>query len=230
MSLNLYQKFLYREVFCSYREKEGNEVKCTHPYSFGECDLELGPIVQEHFANIIFKPEGIKLVIKEPKKDRIGDVWKEEDLDLKIGEESNKEEIIEKVKEKTKDITKKNRKALIQRINDIFQRYEFLFENDNPPGILGEKREEKAPEEEEELFEEEEEFFAKEREELFEEEEEAPEEGVTEEVQEAPEEDLFESEEEDLFEDTIEKGEDKREGTTKKNGDEKQKSEEENEM
>lgn len=192
MSLNLYQKFLYREVFCSYREKKENEIKCTHPYGFGKCNLDLGPIVQDQFANVVFKPEGIKLVIKEPTEGRMGGIWKEEELDIKVDEENNRNEIIEKIKGQTEGITEENKKALIQRINDIFQHYEFLIEKNNPPGILGGKPEEEAAEEED-LFEEEEEFFEKEREELFKEEAEEREKEASEEL---TDEDLFESEEE----------------------------------
>lgn len=168
MALTLYQKFLYRETLCTHR-RESREArsKCRHPYGFGTCDLDVCPVVQEHFANIIFDLEGIKLVIKEPREDGIGGEWTEEILDIKVGEENNKEEVLDVVQEKTQSITDRNREVLIQRIHDIYQRYEFLEKRDNLPGILGGKREEAVFEEEEEVFKEEEELFAEEREELF---------------------------------------------------------------
>ncbi|NIQ07843.1 MAG: hypothetical protein GWO20_19630 [Candidatus Korarchaeota archaeon] len=167
MALTLYQKFLYRETLCTHR-RESREArsKCKQPYGFGTCDLEICPVVQEHFANVIFDPEGIKLVIKEPREDRIGGAWKEEILDIKVGEENNKEEVLETVQERTQSITDRNQEVLIQRIHDIYRRYEFLEKRDNLPAILGGKREE-AVFEEEEVFKEEEELFAEEREELF---------------------------------------------------------------
>lgn len=173
--MSLYKKFLYQESFCSYRQKDEEGIKCMHPYGFGVCDLELGPIVQDHFANVVFKPEGIQLIIKEPSEEMIGGSWKEEELEIQVGEENNQEEIIEEIKAKTNGITEENRTALIERVNDIFKHYEFLRENNNLPGILQEEVEEEitgAREgvEEEVLEEEEESIFEEESKELFKEE------------------------------------------------------------
>lgn len=169
MTLNLYQKFLYRETFCTHRKETREEAKCKHPYGFATCDLDICPIVLKHFANIVFTPQGIQLMTKKPKDTKIGGLWEEEELDIKVGEENNREEIITKIKEKIERCTKKNENLLIQRIKDIFQRYTFLSEHDNLPGILGGKQEKEAGEEEEEVLKEERELFKEEREDLFEE-------------------------------------------------------------
>lgn len=175
MTEDLYKLFLYRENFCAYR-KESNKGKayCKHPFGFDKCDLSIGPIVQEHFANVIFKPDGIKLVIKKPSESKIGGTWTEEELEIKADEQSNKEEIIDKIKGKTEKITERNKQMILQRVNDIYKRYEFLAEKGKLPTYLGGVPEEKPKPEkevtEEELLEEEEELFKEEGEELFKEE------------------------------------------------------------
>lgn len=175
MTEKLYKLFLYRENFCAYR-KESNKGKayCKHPFGFDGCDLSIGPIVQEHFANVIFKPDGIKLVVKKPSESKIGGTWSEEELEIKVGEQNNKEKIIDKIKGKTEEVTEKNKQMLLHRVNDIYKRYEFLEEKGKLPTYLGgAPKEEPKPEEEiaeEELLEEEEKLFEEESEDLFKEE------------------------------------------------------------
>lgn len=175
MTEDLYKLFLYRESFCAYR-KETNKGKayCKHPYGFEVCDLAVGPIVQDHFANVVFKPDGIKLVVKTPSDGKIGGTWTEEELEVQVGEQNNREELLEKIKEKTEKITARNEQLISQRVTDIYKRYEFLAEKGKLPPYLGGPSEERVqPEEEvaeEERLEEEEKLFEEESEDLFEEE------------------------------------------------------------
>ena len=71
MALTLEKKVLYATTFCKYRERLPYKIRCTHPWSYGICDLDLCPLVQPIFANVIFQEDGIYLVIKRPSKSKV---------------------------------------------------------------------------------------------------------------------------------------------------------------
>lgn len=153
-NLSLEKRILYSNAFCKYREKLPNKLACRHPYSFGICDLDLCPIVQPRFANIVFLPEGITLVIKEPSTKKVAGEWKKYPLEITL---DNEEEITNYVQDTAKDIPEKNMKVLLERLHRIYERYRFLKERDKEIPIIEEVLEEKEiPPEEEEIGEEEE--------------------------------------------------------------------------
>ena len=148
VSLSLEKKILYSSVFCAYRRPTPRKIECRHEYSFGICDLDLCPLVQEHYANIIFLPEGITLVIKRPGEKVAGD-WVKIPLEITL---DNEEKIIELIKREAKSISRKNMDALIERVHRIYKRYRFLKERGKEIPILEEKEEETEEELEEETI------------------------------------------------------------------------------
>ena len=154
-NLSLEKRILYSTTFCTYREPKPNKIACKHMYSFGICDLDLCPLVQEYYANVVFLPEGITLVIKEPSEERVAGNWRKVELKITLDNES---EIIELVKKEAAKINKKNMDALIERIHRIYERFRFLHERGKEIPIIEEQMEEveeEVPEELEEEFEEE---------------------------------------------------------------------------
>lgn len=172
-NIPLEKRILYSNIFCTHRETLPNKIACKHPYSFGTCDLDLCPIAQTNFANIVFLPEGITLVVKEPSKEKVAGEWRKIVLEINL---DNEDEIIDLVKKETKNLTDKNMNALIERIHRIYERYRFLREKGIEIPILEEKLEEEELEEIPEVEAEEEEVTEEELEEYEEEYEEEEEE------------------------------------------------------
>jgi len=126
-TLPLDKKVLYSTTFCAYREYSENKVLCQHAYSFKVCDLDLCPIAQEYFANIVFLPEGITLVVKEPSEEKVAGEWRKVPLTISPNLD-NEEELIDLIKKEAKGINEKNMKALTERLHRILSRYRFLKE------------------------------------------------------------------------------------------------------
>ncbi|MGQ4891217.1 MAG: hypothetical protein ACP6IP_01895 [Candidatus Njordarchaeia archaeon] len=154
MALSLEKKILYSNTYCAYRETTKIGLRCRHIYSYGICDLDLCPIAQEYYANIIFQPDGIYLITKEPSEETIAGKWTKHKIEINL---DNPEETINMVKEKAKQINEKNMKALLEKLEHIIQRYKFLQEKGKPiPAIeqeislLEEEIEEAAEERKEE--------------------------------------------------------------------------------
>ena len=84
MVLSTEQRILYDNLYCAYKIKRESKIECRHPYSFRIHDLELCPIVQDYFANIIFQEDGIYLIIKKPSKDSVSGTWDKIFLDIKL--------------------------------------------------------------------------------------------------------------------------------------------------
>ena len=133
MALTLEKKILYSNTYCAYRETTKIGLKCRHVYSYGICDLDLCPIAQEYYANIIFQPDGIYLITKEPSEESIAGKWTKHKLEINL---DNPEETIDMVKEKAKQINEKNMQALLERLDHIIQRYRFLQEKGKPIPVL----------------------------------------------------------------------------------------------
>ncbi len=184
MTLTMEKKMLYINTYCAYREETVDlGLKCKHIYSYKVCDLDICPIAQEYYANIIFQPDGIYLITKEPSDESIAGKWTKTKIEIDL---DNPQSTIETVREKTKGINQKNMEALLNRLNNIIERYKFLKEKGKPVPIL-EEEVALLPEEEEEEVEE-----GLEALEEFEELEEGEGEGIEEETLalEEPEEDL----------------------------------------
>ena len=177
-NLPLEKRILYTTIYCKYRHPQPNKIECRHPYSFRICDLNLCPIAQEYFANIVFLPEGITLVIKEPATNKVAGEWKK--IPIEISPElDNEDDIIELIKNEASKINEVNMRALLERVHRIFQRYRFLKEKGKEiPEIEAKEVEEEWPEEE--LEEEAEEEWEEETEEIPESEAEEAEEVVEE--------------------------------------------------
>lgn len=136
-NLTLEKRVLYSNVYCAYREFTEKGVYCKHPYSFKTCDLDLCPIVQEKFANILFQADGIYLFVKKPSEDSIAGKWEKYKLEIDL---DSPEETINFVKEKAKGINEKNMNALMERLNNIIERYKFLTSRGiSVPIITGEE-------------------------------------------------------------------------------------------
>ena len=138
------KKVLYSNTFCAYRDKYQNRILCRHKYSYGICDLDLCPILNETYANIIFQPEGIILIIKKPSDEYIAGTWKKHTIEISPNLD-DEEQIIKMCLEKTNGIPEKIRNALIVRIKHIYQRWKFLTEKGKPIPII---RKEETPTEE----------------------------------------------------------------------------------
>ena len=148
------KKMLYANTFCAYRDKYMNRTICRHKYSYGICDLDLCPIYNERYANIIFQPEGLVLVTKKPSNEYVAGVW--ETYKLEISPElDNEEEIIDFCMEKTDGVPEKIKNVLIERLKRILKRWRFLKERGKRVGII-EKKEERPEISVEEALEEEE--------------------------------------------------------------------------
>jgi len=155
MELTLEQKILYSNTYCAYRDFKPTGVKCKNKYSYGVCDLDLCPIVQQHFANILFQQDGIYLFVKKPSEESIAGTWEKIKLEIDIDEP---EKTLELIRNHTLEIPEKNKQALEERFWNIVNRYKFLKEKGKP--ILAIEREislleEIETEEEEEVGEEE---------------------------------------------------------------------------
>ncbi len=150
--LPLDKKVLYSTTFCAYREFKENKILCQHKYSFGICDLDLCPLAQEYFANIVFLPEGITLVVKEPSDEKVAGEWRKIPLSLS-SDLDNEDELIELIKREARGISEKNMKALIERLHRIFMRYQFLKDKGKELPIIQEEME--SEEESQEVSEEE---------------------------------------------------------------------------
>lgn len=137
-TLPLDKKVLYSTTFCAYREYKENKVLCHHPYSFKICDLDLCPIAQKYFANIVFLPEGIVLVVKEPSEEKVAGEWRKIPLTISSNLD-NEYELIGLVKKEAKGINERNMKALIERLHRIFIRYRFLKEKGKELPIIQEE-------------------------------------------------------------------------------------------
>ena len=150
MKLSLEKKILYSNTYCAYRDFKPIGVKCKHIYSFGICDLDLCPIIQEYYANIIFQPDGIYLFVKKPSEESIAGKWEKIKLDIDIEEP---EKTLELIKQHTLEIPDKNKEALEKRFWNIVERYRFLKERGKPIPVLEEvpllEEVEKAEEKEE---------------------------------------------------------------------------------
>lgn len=138
------KKVLYANTFCAYRDKYQNRILCRHKYSYGYCDLDLCPILNERYANIIFQPEGVVLIVKEPSNEYIAGVWKKHIIEISQ-DLDDEEQIIETCLEKANGIPEKIKDALIMRIKHIYQRWRFLTEKGKPVPII--KKEEAIREE-----------------------------------------------------------------------------------
>jgi len=154
-NLPMEKRILYSNTFCTYREPKENKIICKHPYSFKLCDLDLCPLVQEYFANVVFLPEGITLVVKETSAEKIAGSWKKIPLKIDL---DNEEEVIGIIKDQASKITNKNMEVLLERVHRIFERYRFLKEKGKKIPILEEEEEEEVSEEFEETEFEEEEY------------------------------------------------------------------------
>lgn len=148
-TLPLDKRVLYSTTFCTYREFSESKIICNHPYSFKICDLDLCPIAMNHFANIVFLPEGVTLVVKEPDENKIAGKWRKVRIDISANLD-NEEEVIAVVRKEASKINEKNMKALIERIHRIFSRYQFLKEKGKELPILQEMLAEEETEVEEE--------------------------------------------------------------------------------
>ena len=148
------KKMLYSNTFCAYRDKYMGRTICRHKYSYGICDLDLCPIVNDHFANIIFQDDGVILVIKHPSDNSIAGVW--ERFPIEISPElDNEDEVIAFCMEKTGSVPDKIRERLKQKVHSIFERWRFLKSHGKKIGILELKVEgEERPPITEELLEE----------------------------------------------------------------------------
>lgn len=136
-NLSMEKRILYSNAYCAYREYKETGVLCKHPYSFKECDLNICPIVQERYANIIFQPDGIYLFVKEPSEDSIAGRWNKYKIELDL---DNPREAINFVKEKASGINEYNMERLLERLNNIIERYKFLKEKGKSvPVISGEE-------------------------------------------------------------------------------------------
>jgi len=159
MALTLEKKVLYATTFCKYREKLPYKIRCTHPLGYGICDLDLCPLIQPIYANVIFQEDGIYLVIKRPSKSKVAGEISKIKLDINV-EEDNEAETIEFIKGEVEGIPDKIFKALVERIHRIYERFRFLkSKGEKIPGIekkIKEREEEELAEEVE--FETEEEF------------------------------------------------------------------------
>lgn len=133
--LDLLSKTLYSNTFCAYRDKYMSRILCRHPCGYGECDLDLCPIVNNHFANVIFQDDGIYLVVKVPSEQYVAGVWEKTKLDISP-ELTNEDDIIRLALEKAKDATNKIQNALQERIRRIYARMRFLKERGKPVAIL----------------------------------------------------------------------------------------------
>ncbi|MCR8433024.1 MAG: hypothetical protein NDP24_02160 [Crenarchaeota archaeon] len=133
--MDLSRKTLYSNTFCAYRDKYLNRTLCRHPCSYGECDLDLCPIVNDHFANVIFQEDGVYLVVKTPSEEYVAGTWEKTKLDISP-ELTNEENVIRLALEKAKNTHEKIRMALQRRIRGIYARMRFLKERGKPVGIL----------------------------------------------------------------------------------------------
>jgi len=104
---------------------------------------------------VVFLPEGITLVVKEPSTEKIAGSWKKIPLKIDL---DNEEEVIGIIKDQASKITNKNMEVLLERIHRIFERYRFLKEKGKEIPILEEEEEEEVSEEFEETEFEEEEY------------------------------------------------------------------------
>ena len=150
-SLPIYKRILYSTVFCAYKHPTPRKIECRHPFSFRICDLDLCPIVQEYFANVIFLPEGIFLVIKTPSENKAAGEWKRIPLKITL---DNEEEVMSIIEKEAEGISDKNMEVLKERVHRIYERYRFLKEKGKEIPILEEieEIEEKVGEEEEEEY------------------------------------------------------------------------------
>ena len=112
-----------------------NRVICRHIFGYGECDLDLCPIANTYFANVIFQNDGIYLVVKKPSENYVAGEWEKIKLEI-TPELDNEESILQLASEKTENVPEKIRQALQERIRRIFARMRFLKERGKPIGIL----------------------------------------------------------------------------------------------
>lgn len=147
------KKMLYSNTFCAYRDKYMNRTLCRHKYSYGICDLDLCPIINKHYANVIFQPEGLTLVVKYPSEEAIAGTW--EKFILEVSPElDNEDELIKFCMEKADGVPEKIKKHLELKIRNIFSRWRFLKSKGKKIGILVKEEEIERPPIEEELIEE----------------------------------------------------------------------------
>ncbi len=152
-ALSLEKKILYSTTFCAYREFRGNKIACRHEFSFKICDLDLCPIALKYFANIVFLPEGITLVVKEPSEDKVAGEWKKIPLEI-APDLDNEKELEDLIRKEANKINKKNMQVLLERLHRIFERYRFLKSKGKELPILQQKEMEIESEEVPEVLEE----------------------------------------------------------------------------
>ncbi len=178
----LAKRILYSNFFCRWRDKTPKRIICRHPFSYWICDLDLCPIYQQYFANIVFLQDGVYLVIKRPGEFIAGE-WKRIPLEFDI---EKTDELRKQIEDMIKDINinDKMKKWLFMKFDHIVARWKFLIEHGiRVPYLEQIKAKERKEEEiEVEKFEEEKEAVEKEIEEIVRKaEEKKPEEKVEEE-------------------------------------------------
>ncbi len=137
--MELEKKVLYSNTYCAYRDKYMGRTICRHKYSYGVCDLDICPIVHERYANVIFQPNGLVLVVKRPSDQYVAGAW--EIFEIEISPElDNEEEVISFCLEKANGVPEKIKAALVERIRRIFRRWRFLRDRGKPIGILERER------------------------------------------------------------------------------------------
>ncbi|MHA1589217.1 MAG: hypothetical protein ACTSVA_01250 [Candidatus Njordarchaeales archaeon] len=144
-TLPLYKRILYSTAFCAYRYPTPRKIECRHPFSFRVCDLDLCPIVQENFANVVFQEEGIVLLVKRLSKEKVAGEWRRVPLKITL---DNEEEVLKVIEKEAEGVSSKNMQALKERIHRIYERYRFLKERGKEIPILEENEEEEGAEEE----------------------------------------------------------------------------------
>ncbi len=149
------KKLLYANTFCAYRDKYMGRIICRHKYSYGVCDLDLCPIVNDYYANVVFQEEGIVLVVKRPSGDSVAGMWERYNIEISP-ELDNEDDIIKFCMEKTNGVPEIIRKKLQEKIHALFERWRFLKSRGKKIGAI--ETEKKVAEEEitigEELLEE----------------------------------------------------------------------------
>ncbi len=154
LGVEFIKRILYTNTFCAYRDKYMNRIICRHKYSYGICDLDLCPIFNDRYANIIFQEDGLVLVVKKPSDEYVAGVWERHKIEVSP-ELNNDEEIISFCMERIDGISEKIKEALIGKLRNILSRWRFLRARGKRVGIL-EKKEEKPEAGSEEAVEEEE--------------------------------------------------------------------------
>lgn len=134
LSLEYSRKLLYSNTFCAYKDKYNDTIICRHQYGYGICDLDLCPIANNYFANIIFKEDGVYLVTKKPSEKYVAGEW--ELTRLEINSIDDYEKIRHQIIEKIDNMPEKIKHATLTKLDHIFQRWKFLLERKKGIGIL----------------------------------------------------------------------------------------------